>query len=126
MFFFVVGLELKSEFIGGELREMKKVVLPIGAAVMGMIVPAAIYLIFNLGSDTTNGWGIPMATDIAFALAIIHVLGKSVPISAKIFLTTLAIVPWFGTCNCIFLHLSNLHVKYKYRIYISTVNVYWQ
>ncbi|MDD2602978.1 MAG: Na+/H+ antiporter NhaA [Prevotella sp.] len=114
MFFFVVGLELKSEFIGGELREMKKVVLPIGAAVMGMIVPAAIYLIFNLGSDTTNGWGIPMATDIAFALAIIHVLGKSVPISAKIFLTTLAIVDDLG---------SVLVIAFFYTSQISMLNI---
>lgn len=96
MFFFVVGLELKREFIGGELADVRNTVLPIGAAVLGMFVPAVIYLCLNLGGDAANGWGIPMATDIAFSLAILHVLGNRVPLSIKVFLTTLAIVDDLG------------------------------
>jgi len=97
LFFFVVGLELKREFIGGELREIKKVVLPVGAAILGMLIPAAIYLSFNIGTSVAHGWGIPMATDIAFALAVLQLLGNRVPVSAKVFLTTLAIVDDLGS-----------------------------
>lgn len=96
MFFFVVGLELKREFIGGELRNLRKVTLPVSAAVFGMLVPAAIYALLNLGTPVFQGWGIPMATDIAFALAVLYMLGDRVPISAKVFLTTLAIVDDLG------------------------------
>ena len=96
MFFFVVGLELKREFIGGELRDLRKVTLPVVAALCGMLFPAAIYLIFNAGAATSHGWGIPMATDIAFALAVLQLLGNRVPMSAKVFLTTLAIVDDLG------------------------------
>lgn len=96
MFFFVVGLELKREFIGGELSDVRNTILPIGAAVFGMIVPALIYLSLNAGGDTASGWGIPMATDIAFSLAILYVLGSRVPLSIKVFLTTLAIVDDLG------------------------------
>ena len=97
MFFFVVGLELKREFIGGELRDLRKVTLPVVAALCGMLFPAAIYLIFNAGAETSQGWGIPMATDIAFALAVLQLLGNRVPMSAKVFLTTLAIVDDLGS-----------------------------
>lgn len=96
MFFFVVGLELKREFIGGELSDVRNTILPIGAAVFGMIVPALIYFSLNAGGDTASGWGIPMATDIAFSLAILYVLGSRVPLSIKVFLTTLAIVDDLG------------------------------
>lgn len=96
IFFFVVGLELKREFIAGELSDVRNTILPIGAAVGGMVVPAAIYLAFNTGSAAVNGWGIPMSTDIAFALAIVYLLGKRVPVAAKVFLTTLAIVDDLG------------------------------
>lgn len=109
MFFFVVGLELKREFIGGELRDMKKVVLPVGAAIFGMLVPALIYILLNAGSPAAHGWGIPMATDIAFALAIVSLLGKRVPFTAKIFLTTLAIVDDLGAVIVIALfYTSNI------------------
>src|SRR5690606_38218028 len=91
MFFFVVGLELKREIIGGELSNINKALAPIMAAVGGMVVPALFYLIFNWGSPGQHGWGIPMATDIAFALGILALLGKRVPVSLKIFLTALAI-----------------------------------
>ena len=97
MFFFVVGLELKREFIGGELRHLSKVTLPVVAALCGMLFPAAIYLVFNAATPTSHGWGIPMATDIAFALAVLQLLGDRVPVSAKVFLTTLAIVDDLGS-----------------------------
>lgn len=96
MFFFVVGLELKREFIGGELTDFRKALLPIFAAVGGMIVPALIFFAFNVGQPTASGWGVPMATDIAFSLGILSLLGNKVPLSAKIFLTTLAVVDDLG------------------------------
>lgn len=96
-FFFVVGLELKREFISGELRQVRKVIMPVGAAVFGMVVPSLIFLAFNAGTPTASGWGIPMATDIAFALAVVYMLGDRVPLSAKVFLTTLAIVDDLGS-----------------------------
>lgn len=97
LFFFMVGLELKHEFIGGELKDIKKVTMPIVAAVFGMLVPALIYTAFNFGTDVYHGWGIPMATDIAFALAVLYLLGDRIPLSAKVFLTTLAIVDDLGS-----------------------------
>jgi len=96
MFFFVVGLELKREFISGELSKIRNTILPICAAIGGMIIPAVIYLIFNNGSTVVSGWGIPMATDIAFSLGILYLLGNKIPQSAKVFLTTLAIVDDLG------------------------------
>lgn len=96
MFFFVVGLELKREFIGGELADPRHTLHPIGAAVAGMLVPALIYTALNAGTPAAGGWGIPMATDIAFSLAIVYALGDRVPLAAKVFLTTLAIVDDLG------------------------------
>lgn len=96
MFFFVVGLELKHEIIAGELSSPRKAVLPIAAAIGGMLVPAAIYLLLNSSGDIHKGWGIPMATDIAFALGVLYLLGDKVPISFKVFLTALAIVDDLG------------------------------
>ncbi|MGV0978987.1 Na+/H+ antiporter NhaA [Empedobacter falsenii] len=92
IFFLLVGLEIKREIVEGELSSPKKAVLPILAAVGGAIVPALIYVLFNKGLDTASGWGIPMATDIAFALAVISLLDKRIPFSLKIFLAALAIV----------------------------------
>lgn len=97
LFFFVVGLELKREFIGGELRHLRQVLLPASAALLAMLAPSLIYLAFNHGSPTSHGWGIPMATDIAFALAVVHLLGSRVSLAAKVFLTTLAIVDDLGS-----------------------------
>ena len=92
IFFLLVGLEIKREIVEGELSSPKKASLPILCAIGGAITPAIIYTIINSGLDTASGWGIPMATDIAFALAVISLLGKSVPSSLKIFLAALAIV----------------------------------
>lgn len=111
MFFFVVGLELKREFIGGELADIRNTILPIGAAVGGMIVPALIFLSLNIGTPQTMGWGIPMATDIAFALGVVYLLGDKVPASAKLFLTTLAIVDDLGAVLVIaFFYTSELSI----------------
>lgn len=96
VFFFVVGLELKHEIVGGQLRNIKDASLPIFAALGGMMMPALIYLFVNPVGEEHNGWGIPMATDIAFALGIIYMLGNKVPSSLKIFLTTLAIADDLG------------------------------
>ena len=96
IFFLYVGLELKRELLGGELSSFKKAVLPIGAAIGGMVFPAIIYTIFNANTDATQGWGIPMATDIAFALGVLSMFGKRVPSSLKVFLVALAIVDDLG------------------------------
>lgn len=96
IFFFVVGLELKREIVGGELANPRKAMLPIAAALGGMIVPAIIYLIFNPAGEVHSGWGIPMATDIAFALGVLYLLGDRIPLALKVFLTALAIVDDLG------------------------------
>lgn len=96
IFFLLVGLEIKRELVSGELSSVQKASLPVLAALGGMLVPAGIYFVINNGTETAGGWGIPMATDIAFALAIIAMLGKSVPSSLKIFLAALAIADDLG------------------------------
>lgn len=96
VFFFVVGLEIKREMLEGELSTARKAALPMMGALGGMFIPAILYLVFNAGSEGAAGWGIPMATDIAFALGILALLGNRVPVSLKIFLTALAIVDDMG------------------------------
>lgn len=96
IFFFVVGLEIKREIVSGELSSRKKAMLPAAAALGGMIVPALIYSVINWGEPTIKGWGIPMATDIAFAIGVLSLLGNRVPASLKVFLTALAIVDDLG------------------------------
>ena len=96
IFFFVVGLEIKRELVVGELRDPRAAALPVVAAAGGMAVPALIYLAFNGGHTGSRGWGIPMATDIAFAVGVVSLLGRRVPTGAKLFLLTLAIVDDLG------------------------------
>lgn len=96
IFFFVVGLEIKRELVHGELKDPRKAALPAIAAMGGMIIPAAVYLAFNAGTDASKGWGIPMATDIAFAVAVVALVGNKVPAAAKVFLLTLAIADDIG------------------------------
>ena len=96
LFFLLIGLELEREVYIGELSNIKNALLPIFGALGGMLVPACIYLYFNWGTITQSGAGIPMATDIAFALGILSLLGKSVPVSLKIFLTALAVIDDIG------------------------------
>lgn len=96
VFFFVVGLEIKREVMTGELSAFRQASLPVAAAVGGMTVPALIYVIWNFGTPWVGGWGIPMATDIAFALGILALLGKRVPNSWRVFLTAVAIVDDLG------------------------------
>ena len=96
IFFFVVGLEIKRELVTGELRDPRAAALPAIAAVGGMVVPALIFVAFNAGGDGIDGWGIPMATDIAFAVGVVSLLGSRVPGAMKVFLLTLAIVDDIG------------------------------
>ncbi len=91
MFFFVIGLEIKREILVGELATWKQAALPLAAAAGGSILPAVLYAVFNTGLDGAKGWGIPMATDIAFSLGILSLLGARVPLALKVFLTALAI-----------------------------------
>ncbi|WP_026899370.1 Na+/H+ antiporter NhaA [Daejeonella oryzae] len=107
IFFLLVGLEIKREIVEGELSSPKKAAMPIFAALGGMLVPAAVYAIFNLNAPTSHGWGIPMATDIAFALGVISLLGKRVPASLKIFLAALAIVDDLGAILVIAIFYTN-------------------
>ncbi|HEY8403564.1 MAG TPA: Na+/H+ antiporter NhaA [Flavobacteriales bacterium] len=97
IFFFVIGLELKREIVAGELSNPRNAILPIVAGIGGMVFPALIYTYFNQGQESMNGWGIPMATDLAFALGILYLLGDRIPASLKIFLTAFAIVDDLGS-----------------------------
>ena len=114
IFFFVVGLELKREIVAGELSNPRKAMLPIIAAIGGMIVPALIYISLNATGEVHSGWGIPMATDIAFALGVLYLLGDKIPLSLKVFLTALAIVDDLGAV---------LVIAFFYTSDISTISL---
>ena len=121
IFFFFVTLEIKREFIQGELSNIKQAMLPIIGAVGGMLVPALIYVVINIDdSNTLNGWAIPSATDIAFSLGVISLLGSRVPLSLKVFLTALAIIDDLGAIFIIAIFYSgDLNIKYLSLMFLS-------
>ena len=123
IFFFFVTLEIKREFIQGELSNLKKALLPIIGAVGGMVIPALVYVFINFGNaETLNGWAIPSATDIAFSLGVLSLLGSRVPISLKIFLTALAIIDDLGAILIIaFFYSGDLSVSYLSLILVSYI-----
>ena len=123
IFFFIVTLEIKREFIHGELSNPKQALLPIIGAVGGMVVPALIYVIININSDyTLKGWAIPTATDIAFSIGILSLLGSRIPISLKVFLTALAIIDDLGAIIIIALfYSSELHYIYLLLMFASFI-----
>lgn len=106
IFFFLIGLEIKRELLIGELNSLKKASFPFVAAVGGMVIPVGLFVLLNRNPETLDGWGIPMATDIAFSLAILNILGKRIPISLKVFLTAFAIVDDLGAVLVIALFYS--------------------
>lgn len=107
LFFFAIGLEIKREFLYGELRTKAAMVLPVCAALGGMVIPALLYSLINLGAPTASGWGIPMATDIAFALGILSLAAREAPLGLVVFLTALAIVDDLGAIVVIALFYSS-------------------
>ena len=123
IFFFLVSLEIKREFIQGELSNPKQASLPIIAAVGGMLVPALIYVAINYGnSETLKGWAIPSATDIAFSLGVLSLLGKRVPISLKVFLTALAIIDDLGAIVIIaFFYSGKIQALYLILMLVSII-----
>jgi len=123
IFFFFVSLEIKREFIQGELSNPKQAMLPIIGAVGGMAIPAAFYIAINYSDSTTlNGWAIPSATDIAFSLGVLSLLGKRVPISLKVFLTALAIIDDLGAIVIIaFFYSGNIELKYLILMLLSLI-----
>ena len=125
IFFFVVTLEIKREFIQGELSQPKKALLPIFGAVGGMVVPALIYILINFDSGyTLKGWAIPSATDIAFSIGVLSLLGSRVPISLKIFLVALAIIDDLGAIVIIaFFYSSDLSYLYLLLMFVSFISL---
>ena len=123
IFFFFVSLEIKREFLQGELSNPKKAMLPIIGAVGGMAVPALFYIVINYSdTNTLNGWAIPSATDIAFSLGVLSLLGKRVPISLRVFLTALAIIDDLGAIVIIaFFYSGNIEIKYLILMLLSVI-----
>ncbi len=123
IFFFFVTLEIKREFIQGELSSKKQAILPIVGAIGGMLVPALIYLYINLKTpETLNGWAIPSATDIAFSIGILSLLGSRVPLSLKVFLTALAIIDDLGAIIIIaFFYTGNLNLFFLGLLFLTFI-----
>ena len=125
VFFFIVTLEIKREFVKGELSKPKQALLPIIGAFGGMLVPALIYVVINLNTpETLRGWAIPSATDIAFSIGVLSLLGKRVPISLKVFLTALAIIDDLGAIIIIaFFYSGNLNFIYLGLMFFSVISL---
>ena len=125
IFFLLIGLELKREIYEGELSSIKKSSLPVFAAFGGMLIPASIFLMMNIGTSYASGAGIPMATDIAFAIGILSLLGKRVPASLKIFLTALAVIDDLGAIIVIAIFytkgISILNLAIAFSIYAGLI-----
>jgi NhaA family Na+:H+ antiporter len=120
LFFFIVGLEIKYEILVGELASLRKALLPVMAAIGGMLVPAGIYAAFNHGRPTLQGWGIPMATDIAFALAVLALLSRRIPLGLKVFLSALAIADDLGAV----LIIAIFYTRHIVWIYLAVAVVF--
>ena len=124
LFFLLVGLELKREILGGKLSTPQNAILPIGASIGGMVFPALLYFLFNTAGEASQGWGIPMATDIAFSLGVLSLLGSRVPISLKVFLTALAIIDDLGAIVIIaFFYSGDLSILYLSMMLLSFVGL---
>ncbi len=123
IFFFLVTLEIKREFLQGELSNPKQASLPIIGAIGGMVIPALCYILINIDDNTRlNGWAIPSATDIAFSLGVLSLLGKRVPISLKVFLTALAIIDDLGAIVIIaFFYSGNIEIKYLLLMLLAVI-----
>ncbi len=125
VFFFLVTLEIKREFIQGELSNPKQALLPIIGAVGGMVIPALVYIVINIENpETIKGWAIPSATDIAFSLGVLSLLGKRIPISLKVFLTALAIIDDLGAIVIIaFFYSGNVQINYLLLILVAMITL---
>lgn len=119
VFFFSVGLEIKRELLVGELSTMKKAMLPMFAAVGGMVFPALIYAFFNSGTPSASGWGIPMATDIAFAIGVLSLLGNRCPLGLKVFLVALAVVDDIGAIIVLAVFYPSHDIHFVYLVYAA-------
>lgn len=131
LFFFAVGLEIKREILVGELASAKQALLPVTAALGGMLFPAAIFTVLNYGTAGARGWGIPMATDIAFSLAVLTIVGKSIPLGLKVFLSAFAIADDLGAVLVIALFYTEaivwhyLLISILFLIVLAVANILW-
>lgn len=126
LFFLAAGIELKHELVHGSLRDKRQAAVPIAAAIGGMVVPALIYFSLNSGQETSIGWGIPMATDIAFALAILAVVGRKLPIELRAFLLTLAVVDDLGAIVVIALFYSSKFALMPLLAAVALLALFWR
>ncbi len=126
LFFFLAGMEIKREMLEGDLASIKQSLLPVFGALGGMIVPAILFSLINKGTDNIRGWAIPTATDIAFTLGVVALLGKRIPIGLKVFLTALAIIDDLGAIIVIAIFYGNeLHLVYLLGVIVFSVSIYY-